>query len=178
MLSTRRPWSTAELTYARYIVKTSFGDNLRANTAVQLPESDLWPKPCVCDFCSTEVWGDGGWQRLWRESAFTGERVLKYRQSYEKLQRSARKSCFLCRLVHKLIEDENPGRNDRVLEYISMSIDHLMPSRVTPGTCAEISVQWFGKDINDEEIGGLDGDLSFGVSTVASVSDGIRKREF
>jgi hypothetical protein len=175
MLSTRKPWSTAESIHLAYVMMTSAPKLLRRLNAAQLPKPDLWPKPGLCEFCSTEVWGDRGWRRLWRESAFTGGRLLEYRQSYRQLKRSARQSCFLCRLVYKLTEDENPGRNDQVPEYISMSIDHHMPSRVTPGTCAKLSASWFVMDINDKEIG--EGDLSFGVSTVASKSDCIRERE-
>ena len=114
------------------------------------------PEPGLCKFCSTEVWGDRGWRRLWRKSAFTGERVLKYRQSYGKVKRSANQSCSLCGFVYKHTEEKIPGRNDKVPDRVSMCIYHYMPSRVTPGTCAELLAVWVVEDINGEEIAELD----------------------
>jgi hypothetical protein len=60
-----------------------------------------------------------------------------------------------------------------------MTMHHLMPSRVTPGTCAELllDLEFLG-DTSIKEIGELvPGSLSFGVSTVASRSECIRVRE-
>lgn len=162
---------TADDLHLAYVVMTTYGKVLSSHNTSQLPE------PGLCEFCLTEVWGDRGWRGLWRKSASTGERMLKYRQSYGQLKRSADKSCFLCELVYKLTEDKNQGRNDQIPERVSMRIYHSVPSGVRPGTCAELLVLWIVEDINGKEIGGLYGDLSFGVSTVASGSDCTRERE-
>ena len=72
------------------------------------------------------------------------------------MKRSANQSCSLCGFVYKHTEDKLPGRNDKVPDRVSMCIYHYMPSRVTPGTCAELLAVWVVEDINGEEIAELD----------------------
>lgn len=112
--------------------------------------------PSLCDFCSTEVWGDKGWQKIWAGYA-TDEKLrrdrywqLNYEQSYEALKTAAR-CCFFCEFVYKRVVEYTIRKLDlEIPEYILLGIYHRTPSGVTPGICATLQVSWDTRPDEDD----------------------------
>jgi hypothetical protein len=122
--------------------------------------------PGLCEFCSTEVWGDRGWRENWQRPPAWGNPspsawALHYFRTYESLKTSTLRSCFFCSLVHERVANYMQKFKRAAHVYISILIRHEREAHITNATCASLHVYCAGASslVPDERPGAYAGEM-------------------